>query len=136
MRKHLAVRMPKLALVMFVAVCAASVQAEIFKCVGKKGADVYQNFPCHLDSIGSVQTMQPPKPEAGTARNVRSAGIASATGGGPKVGMTADEVTAIWGEPVDRYEDEQASGRFQIWEYGGKRSVRFNHKRRVVAVQP
>ena len=45
------------------------------------------------------------------------------------------EVKALWGEPVDRYEDEQRKGRFQVWEYGGNRSVRFDHKRRVIAVQ-
>jgi hypothetical protein len=117
--------MPKLALVLLVAVCAVPAQAEIFKCVSKTGADAYQNFPCHLDSIGSVQTMEPPKAEASAAGTAR-----------PKVGMTAAEVTATWGEPVDRYEDEQAGGRFQIWEYGGGRLVRFNAKRRVVTVQP
>ena len=97
-------------------------QAEIFKCVGKAGADVYQNFPCHIDSIGSAQTVRP-------------AGATHAPGPEPKVGMTAAEVTVIWGEPAGRYEDEQSKGRFQVWEYAGNRSVRFDQKRRVVAVQ-
>jgi hypothetical protein len=117
--KPLAFRMPKLAAVLFVALCAAPAHAEIFKCANKAGAVAYQNFPCHLDSIGSSQTTQPPK-------------VASAE---PKVGMTAEQVTSIWGEPADRYEDEQSKGRYRVWEYGGSRSVRFDHKHRVVAVQ-
>lgn len=111
--------MPKLAVVLLVALCAGPAHAEIFKCAGKAGAYVYQNFPCHLDSIGSVQDTQPPK--AGSAE--------------PKVGMTAEQVRSIWGEPADRYEDEQNKGRYRVWEYGGNRSVRFDHKYRVVAVQ-
>ena len=114
--------MPKPAVVAFVALCALPAQAEIFKCVAATGANVYQNFPCHLDSIGSAQSAQPP-----AATRVAP--------GEPTVGMTAAQVTAIWGDPVDRYEDEQRKGRFHVWEYPGNRSVRFDHKRRVVAVQ-
>jgi hypothetical protein len=33
-----------------------SVGAEIYKCVGEKGAVKYQNFPCEIDSIGSSAT--------------------------------------------------------------------------------
>jgi hypothetical protein len=129
--------MPKLAAVMLGTLCVFPVHAEIFKCTGKTGADVYQNFPCHLDTIGSVQAAQAPKSESSAAaKNAASVGGIPPTRGQPKTGMTTAEVTAIWGEPVDRYEDEQANGRFQIWEYGGNRSVRFNAKRRVVAVQP
>src|ERR1700694_4745068 len=30
--------------------------AQIFKCVAKDGTDLYQNFPCGIDSIGSMPT--------------------------------------------------------------------------------
>src|SRR6266404_7326599 len=37
------------------ALCAAPpAAAEIFKCVGKNGTDLYQNFPCQFDSLGSL----------------------------------------------------------------------------------
>ena len=111
--------MPKPAVVLLATVCAASAHAEIFKCVSKTGADVYQNFPCNVDSIGSMQTKPAPKADARA----------------PGIGMTGAQVAAIWGEPADRYEDEQSKGRFQVWEYPGNRSVRFDHKRRVIAVQ-
>jgi hypothetical protein len=49
--------------------------------------------------------------------------------------MSPDEVRAIWGEPVETIEDEQRQGRIEIWRYGESRSVEFNHKYRVIAVQ-
>jgi hypothetical protein len=73
----------------------------------------------------------PPPATIPSVVNVKSASASS----GPKVGMTTDEVKAMWGEPVDRYEDEQINGRFLVWEYGSNRSVRFNPKRRVASVQ-
>ena len=33
---------------------APATAAEIFKCVAKDGTALYQNFPCNIDSIGSV----------------------------------------------------------------------------------
>src|ERR1700694_1038948 len=33
--------------------------AQIFKCVAKDGIDLYQNFPCGIDSIGSTATTVP-----------------------------------------------------------------------------
>jgi hypothetical protein len=35
---------------------AAPTSAEIFKCAGKDGVVVYQNFPCDVDSLGSLPT--------------------------------------------------------------------------------
>src|ERR1700676_4285735 len=40
-------------LMLFVAPLAS---AQIFKCVAKNGTDLYQNFPCGIDSIGSMPT--------------------------------------------------------------------------------
>ena len=51
------------------------------------------------------------------------------------MGMTPDEVRAIWGEPVEAIQDEPREGRIEIWRYGETRSVQFNNKQRVVAVQ-
>jgi hypothetical protein len=49
--------------------------------------------------------------------------------------MTIDEVRALWGEPVETFEEELKEGRTELWRYGDNRSVRFNHKRRVLAVE-
>jgi len=128
------------------ALCAAPSYAEIFKCAGKNGADLYQNFPCHIDSLGSLpsnpaETKTPLPPADASAAKPRSAPVAvAATGmpakaGEPRIGMTKDEVRALWGEPIETFEDELREGRTEIWRYGDSRSVRFNHKRRVLEVQ-
>ena len=54
----------------------------------------------------------------------------------PRVGMSAEEVRAIWGEPTDTFTEEPgAGGRSEVWAYGSDRSVRFDHRSRVIAVQ-
>jgi hypothetical protein len=121
--------------------------AEIFKCKAKNGADLYQNFPCEIDSLGLPSpnakpgaVRQPSSEPAAT--NARAAvgqaaaaapvkvGIASE----PRPGMTPEEVRAIWGEPEQVIQDEPPSGRVEIWEYANGRSVRFNNKERVLSV--
>jgi hypothetical protein len=50
--------------------------------------------------------------------------------------MTTDEVRAVWGEPTDTVQEEPGDGpRFEVWSYGPSRSVRFDRKRRVAAIQ-
>jgi len=117
---------------------AASTSAEIFKCAGKDGAVVYQNFRCEIDSLGSLPTSA-----TLAAAVVASKGSAEAkTMPGkpqptePRVGMTAEEVRAIWGEPTDTFNEEPGDGgRAEVWAYGSDRSVRFDHRSRVTAVQ-
>src|SRR5437867_10221533 len=42
------------------ALCAAPLaSAEIFKCVGKNGTDLYQHFPCQFDSLGLLPSNPP-----------------------------------------------------------------------------
>ena len=121
--------------------------AEIFKCKSKNGADLYQNFPCEIDSLGlpspnaNPGAVRQPSSEP-AATNARAAvgqaaaaalvkvGIASE----PRGGMTPEEVRAIWGEPEQVIQDEPPSGRVEIWEYAHGRSVRFNNKERVLSV--
>src|SRR5262245_55742972 len=116
--------------VLFVAPLAS---AEIFKCVGKSGEALYQNFPCQFESVGGTATdvsdlKNPPTDVAGPKK--------SPTPAEPRVGMTTDEVRAIWGEPAEIVQEEPGDGgRFQVWSYNGSRSVRFDRKRRVAAIQ-
>ena len=44
--------------VLFVAPFAS---AEIFKCVGKNGETLYQNFPCESESMPGCRRMSPPR---------------------------------------------------------------------------
>jgi hypothetical protein len=53
----------------------------------------------------------------------------------PRIGMTKDEVTAIWGEPEETIQDEPRDGRIEIWRYGDGRFVQFSNKHRVLVVQ-
>jgi len=53
----------------------------------------------------------------------------------PRVGMTEDEVRAIWGEPSEIEQDEPRDGRIEIWRYGDGRFVQFSNKHRALVVQ-
>jgi len=117
--------------VLFVAPLAS---AEIFKCVGKNGEDLYQNFPCQFVSMGGTPIDAPsPKKSPADVPGPKKSPAAPAE---PRIGMTTEEVRAIWGEPTDSLWEEPGDGdRSELWSYGGSRSVRFDSKRRVAAIQ-
>jgi hypothetical protein len=53
----------------------------------------------------------------------------------PRIGMSKEEVRAMWGEPTDSLWEEPGEGdRSELWSYGNSRSVRFV-KSRVSALQ-
>ena len=133
----------------FLLLVAPLASAQIFKCIAKDGTDLYQNFPCGIESIGSMAT-KAPSDKAGLAQsdskqtklntNIPNpnaslpASIAvvkspiSATE--PRVGMTTEEVRAMWGEPTDALWEEPGVGaRSEVWSYGNSRSVRFVNNR-------
>jgi Domain of unknown function (DUF4124) len=108
--------------------------AEVFKCVGKNGEDLYQNFPCQFVSMGGMPTDVPSPKKSPT--DVLGPKKSPAVPAEPRIGMTTDEVRAIWGEPTDTVQEEPGNGaRFEVWSYGASRSVRFDRRRRVTAVQ-
>jgi hypothetical protein len=120
---------------------------DIFKCVAKDGGPLYQNFPCYLDSIGSLASnpsiAKTPSMPGGAGQekpntqpvNVAST-VKSAYTGELRVGMTEDEVRALLGEPEEMVDDEPAEGgRVSIWRYADGRIVQFDHKHNVLAVQ-
>ncbi len=122
--------------------------AEIFRCKAKNGADLYQNFPCEIDSLGLPSPDAKPgdvrqpsaEPAATNTRAVvgqaaAAAPAKAAVASDPRRGMTPEEVRAIWGEPEQMIQDEPPSGRVEIWEYADGRSVRFNNKERVLSVR-
>jgi Domain of unknown function (DUF4124) len=118
----------------FLLFVAPLTSAEVFKCVGKKGEDLYQNFPCQFESGGGMptdvaDTKKSPTDVAGPKKS-------PAAPAEPRVGMTSDEVRTIWGEPTEIIQEEPGDGgRFEVWSYGASRSVRFDRKRRVAAIQ-
>jgi hypothetical protein len=125
----------------FVLFVAPLASAETFKCVGKYGEALYQNFPCQFESIGSTpMDAQDPKktpavptePRLGTQGPKKS----PAAPAEPRVGMTTEEVRAIWGEPTNTVQEEPGDGpRSEVWSYGDSRSVRFDRRGRVTAIQ-
>ena len=109
--------------------------AEIFKCVGKNGEALYQNFPCQFESISGTPTDAPPAPKKSPTEVLGPKKLPTVPAE-PRVGMTTDEVRAIWGEPAEIIQEEPGDGgRFQVWSYGESRSVRFDRKRRVAAIR-
>ena len=118
---------------------ATPVASEIFKCVGKGGGVVYQNFRCELDSLGSLPsapTVARPIDSIQARPTTVAAGSDTTRASEPRVGMSAEEVRVIWGEPTDTFNEEPGSGgRTETWVYGSERSVRFDHRSRVIAVQ-
>jgi hypothetical protein len=124
-------------LLLFVAPLAS---AEIFKCVGKDELDLYQNFPCQFQSMGwvpmniGVPTAQlAPMPSRQPNTNTRAyadavAGRSASSQSTLRLGMTKEDVRAMWGEPTDSHWEEPGEGeRSEVWSYGNARSVRFIH---------
>ena len=121
---------------------APAASGEIFKCTAKDGLALYQNFPCEINSLGSLPSALSAPVDAGKARlntataekpamSVQTRGLPAE----PRVGMASEEVKALWGEPVETIQDEPVTGRIEIWRYADGRSVQFNNKHRVLAVQ-
>jgi hypothetical protein len=124
--------------------------AQIFKCVAKDGTDLYQNFPCGIDSIGSMPTngQSGQSEKAGLAKSdskrekpdasppaVVAAGKSIIAQNEPRIGVTKEEVRAMWGEPTDsRWEEPGEGDLSEVWSYGNSRSVRFVNDR-VSAIQ-
>jgi hypothetical protein len=145
-----------IALTLLAAFCVSlPASAEIFKCVARDGSPLYQNFPCQFDSIGwkpsnldvakaaakpGDATQSKSQSASASVSKSASAPVASSiktvNAKEPEVGMTADEVTALLGEPEEMVEDEPATGgRVSIWRYADGRIVQFDHKHLVLGVQ-
>jgi Domain of unknown function (DUF4124) len=119
---------------------ASLASAEVFKCVGKNGEALYQNFPCQFESMGGMPTDVPdPKKSPTDVASPKKSTIdvpgpkkSPAAPAEPRIGMTTEEVRAIWGEPTDTHWEEPGDGdRSELWSYGASRSVRFDSKRRA-----
>jgi uncharacterized protein DUF4124 len=123
---------------------ASLASAEVFKCVGKNGEALYQNFPCQFESMGGMPTDVPdPKKSPTDVASPKKSTIdvpgpkkSPAAPAEPRIGMTTEEVRAIWGEPTDTHWEEPGDGDLsELWSYGDSRSVRFGPRGRVAAIQ-
>src|SRR5262244_4436563 len=99
--------MLKFAYILFFSVflVAPPASAEVFKCIGKKGEDLYQNFPCEFESRGGMptdvaDTKKSPTDVASQKKStidVPGPKKSAAAHTEPRIGMTTEEVRAIWG---------------------------------------
>ena len=122
---------------------APAAVADIFKCATKDGTPLYQNFPCQFDSLGSSPSSllggkipSIPYAAGGEKPKIETVNVASTGTAEPRIGMTADEVRALLGEPDDVLEEEPGSGgRVSVWRYAGGTSLQLDNKHRVLGVQ-
>lgn len=120
--------------------------AEIFKCAAENGLALYQNFPCQFDSVGWA----PPSPRVANVPSPLTRHNQAASKAAPvsvasavqwtnateaRVGMTPDEVRAIWGEPMEIAHEGTAGADVEIWRYDDNSSVHFDRRNRVVTVE-
>ncbi|HSU44871.1 MAG TPA: hypothetical protein VLN42_11700 [Casimicrobiaceae bacterium] len=130
-----------------VALAAAQASGEIYKCTARKSIPKYQNFPCEFDTLGAVPASSAPELDSRTtaatavertatpirpARSVVHRGTGASV---PRVGMTTDEVRALWGEPVETNKEEFVKGTFETWTYADSRAVQFDRKGRVTSIK-
>jgi len=130
----------------------------IFKCAGKDGTDMYQNFPCprELESTVSVRTSGQKTPSApglagnpfnsqqrpstqspmGSSPPAPQTPTAHITSGYLLPGMTTKEVRAVAGEPTEITQEEVVQGRVETWSYGASGSIQFDPTGRLSGTQP
>ena len=115
---------------------AQPAHGEIFKCISK-AMPTFQNFPCEFDSLGAMPaTALAAKTSVSVPPNAaRSRLPARPVATMPRVGMTTNEVKAIWGEPLDTTKEEYAKGDIETWTYADSRSIRFDAKGRVSEIK-
>lgn len=95
---------------------------------------IYQNFPCEFDSLGAASLpadAAAPLTVAPVSTNTGKHGNQAAVATVPRVGMTAKEIRAIWGEPLETTREEFVKGDIETWKYADSRSIRFDPKGRV-----
>ena len=143
-----AIAIGRISIPILVALCATPAAGEIYKCATKKSMPTYQNFPCEFDSLGDLPNAST---AAATSSLPRAEGAAGATQvpavrqgnrthqapvvSAPRVGMTVDEVRAIWGKPLDTRREELRKGTIETWTYADSRSVAFDRKGRVTGIK-
>ena len=124
------------------ALAPAVAHAEIYKCAGKGGMPLYQNFPCEFDSLGAMPSSPMPRAAPGSAlhasngaprNNASTVREPPATGAAPRVGMSRRDIRTRWGQPLETSKEEHAEEDIEIWTYAGSRSVHFDRKGRVAA---
>ena len=121
-----------LPLLLFLALGASPVNAEIYACAGKHRLTVYQNFPCEFDRADAVTA--PAGVRAAAAGANAKQGPGAPRPALPRVGMSTEEVRAIWGEPKDMTTEEHAKKDIERWTYADSRSVVFDRKGIVTSI--
>jgi len=102
------------------ALCVAvPASAEIYKCVAKGGFALYQNFPCQFDSNPQgtktalvTSNPMPTKPVV----PVVAPPVKPPDPTEPRIGMDAEQVKAMLGEPMEIVPDQPSDG-IETWRY-------------------
>lgn len=110
-------------------------QAEIYACAGPHRMTVYQNFPCEFASLGAVSATTPVAGVQAPSSRPGDGAHAMPVATIPRVGMTTEQVKAIWGQPIDTTREEYAKGDIETWTYADARSIRFDLKGRVSEIK-
>jgi hypothetical protein len=121
-----------LLLLLLVVPGAPPVHAEIYACAGKHRLTVYQNFPCQFDRADAVTAPADARADAAGANFPQ--GPRAPRPVVPRVGMSTEEVRAIWGEPKDMTTEEHAKRDIERWTYADSRSVVFDRKGIVTSI--
>ena len=104
---------------------AAPVTAEIYKCTSKAGLTMYQNFPCQYDTnpdaaarvMPAVNAAQPkPVQPVAIAANAATPAANAPNPTEPTVGIAAEEVRKLLGEPLEIVQDTPTEG-IETWRY-------------------
>jgi len=109
--------------------------ADIYACPGNRGMTTYQNFPCEFDSLGAVPATARVASAQATSSRPGDRAPAMRVETMPRVGMTTEQVKAIWGEPIYTTKEEEAKGDIETWMYADSRSIRFDLKGRVAEIK-
>ena len=130
-------------LLVYALVAAAPAAAEIYKCVSKAGLTMYQNFPCQYDKnpeaaarVMPAASAAQPKPVIPVAVAANAASVAANANATeptePTVGMTAEEVRKMLGEPLEIVQDTPTQG-IETWRYLSH-NVQIDHSSQQVMV--
>ena len=120
---------------LLMALPAAAAQAEIYTCTGKGRLPVYQNFPCQFDRLVSAPDEgAAPTPATRHGPESLKTTVFAPKPAAPRVGMSAEQVRAIWGEPQDLTKEEFAKRDIETWTYANSRSIVFDRKGIVTSI--
>lgn len=115
-------------LAVLVALGAAPLHAQVYKCLDAQGRTTYQQAPCGKDEKGSRVEITPDNGMAGDAPDLEAKWAAAARQGQVQAGMPKRYVQIAWGVPAEVRSGTAADRASEVWIYrnpGGLRRIGF-----------